>query len=858
MWRQIVQASGFLIAVRGIAAALILSVYLAPVRADDNETIERFLSRLGLVDLQAHHLEQTLDTLPPGESRRRLAGRLADLYSAQLMERSEDKNAYDRVLQRIQQLIERVPEARTASLEVMLLQADYFRAETLMTKWMSDRKEVMARDEASQILARITPQLDQRQTQLQADVDKLQAALDAATTVSDESEVQTRELNRLQAVAGRAAFFAAWSNYYLALSQPAAADSKKGFLRARDIFRRILGVDGQYAEVDASGLALESIWRARTLIGLGLAEAASGNIEDSKACFDLLDRSLAPPEIRELSSYWRVQSLLNAGRIDEALVFAKPVVESFTGSASQGKVSFCVSLVRAGFGEASPTPALRELGMLGVTGLIKLRQQGAVRQLLEKYQIPVDAESGFHLSWLQGQQKLEVAEKSKRQEDYAAAEEALRIALAKPDTAADLAGASQCRYQQAWCLYKLDKLETAARTYELALDGLKATDAKTAAEAAWMAFLCYQRLAKDDRKYAQTAVNVLRNLQRDFPEHPYAKRAEYYAGKLQQAALPPAETLANLARVPATSPDYLSSRFDICLILYEQWSKAEADKSGIQPKLLAAVDTFLAAAGSDADANRKLRVALVGADAALNNESPDLAAAGKYLETARRYVDDKTPSDLAAEYHYRSLQRSITQKDDAARRRHADWIVRHGAGSAFEVPALIVVAKGIDDVLEKAASPTRDRLEEARKVYERLAAHFGDEPAVLQSTKNAQVAVSRLAHYSAQLGEHADAARLLGKLLEAFPNDRAYLRRAGLSTFEAKNYSESVEYWRKLVAGLPKGDAWHEAKYYQLASLSHLDRMKAREALAQYLLLFPQLGPPAWRGKFAELQQQVE
>jgi tetratricopeptide (TPR) repeat protein len=775
-----------------------------------------------------------------------------------LIERSENKSEYDRVLQRIHRLIERVPEARTASLEVMLLQADYFRAETLMSKWMADRTEDSARQEAAEILARIAPQLDQRQEQLRGAVDKLQGQVDAAP-VTDDQAVQVRELNRLQSVAGRAAFFAAWSNYYLALAQPADSTAP-GFLRAREIFRRILGVDGSYSERDPAGLGLESIWRARTLIGLGLAEAASGNVDGSRACFELLDRSPAPPEVRELSPYWRTQALLNAGRIQDAIAFAQPLVATFTGSASQGKVSFCVALVRAGFGGPQPPPpAHHELGMIGITGLIKLRQQSALRHLLEKYPIPIDVQAGFYLAWLHAQQQLEAAEKSQRQEDYATAERAFAAALATPDAASDLAGASQCRYQHAWCLYKTDQLETAARTYEAALDGLKATDTKTAADSAWMAFLCYQSLARSNRKYVQSAVNVLRGLQRDFPDHPYAQRAEYYAGRLQQAALPLAETLANLERVPASSPDYLSARYDICQLLYEQWSKSNGDKQVLGPKLLAAVDEFLAAAPAGSDVSRRLRGALIAADVALNGASPDEVSAAKYLEMAGRWVEGQPAGGLAAEYHYRSLQRSAKRNDPAGRRRHADWLVKNAAGSPFELPALVVVAKAVDDQVLDPSATTRTQLEEGKRVYERLVAHLGDDPQVLQSTKNAQVAASRLAYYCAELGQHAAASQLLAKLLVVFPTDPGYLRRAGLSAFQAAEYDTAREYWRKLVLGLPKeGDTWYEAKYYQLACLVRLDREQARQALAQYRLLYPDLGPPAWRGRFAELQQQVE
>jgi hypothetical protein len=829
------------------------------IASDQDVAVERFLARLGLVDLQTHHLEQLVDGSPAGDERRKLAERLADLYSAQLIAKSEDKPAYDQVLQRIHRLVERVPEAKTASLEVMLLQADYFRAESLMSKWMADRSEAAARDEAAQILTRITPQLDQRQQQLNSSVDKLVAELDAGKTPDDHAS-KTQELNRVQAVTGRASFFAAWASYYLALTHANAESAKPGFVKARDIFRHILGVDGNYSEIDPSGLGLESIWRARTLIGLGLAEAAQGNIDGSRACFDLLDRSPAPSELRELSPYWRVQSLLNAGRIDEALAFAKPFVDSFSGSASQGRVSFCLSLVRVGFGGSQPAPATsRELGMLGITGLIKLRQQSAVRQMIDKYKIPLDGQAGFHLTWLQGQQLLDTAEKSKRKEDYESAAKALTAALAMQDASADLAGSSQCRYQLAWCLYKAGDVEKGARTYEMAIDGLKATDAKTAAEAAWMAFICYQTLAKSDRKFVQPAVNILRALQRDFPDHPYAKRAEYYAGKLQQTALPTADALANLERVLATSPEYLAARFDICQLLYEQWSKPDGDRASLGPKVLAAVNQFLEAAKSDTDATRLLRAQLIGIDVALNGTPTDEIAAARYLDRARRAIDTHTSPALQAEYHYRSIQLAARKKDDLARQRHAEWIVKNAPGSAFELPSLIIAAKTLDHQVKESASPSRERLTEGLQLYQRLVERLGDDLSVLQSKKNAQVAVSRLAHYLAELGQHAEATQALTKLLAAFPTDQTYLRRAGLSSFRAGDFAASSEHWRKLVAGLPKdSDEWYEAKYYQLACLEKLDRTKAREAFAQFRLLFPELGPPAWRGKFAELQQRVE
>jgi hypothetical protein len=184
--------------------------------------------------------------------------------------------------------------------------------------------------------------------------------------------------------------------------------------------------DGKYEELQPQDLGLEVIWRARAVIGLGLTEAALGNIDGSRAAFQLLEQSAAPPEIQDQASYWFVQGLINAGKIDEAQKYAESKIAEFAGSATQGKVSLCVALVRAGFGDpTAASPEARELGMLGISGLAKLGQYNAVQQLLEKYNIPADAQSGFFLQWMQGRRRFAQAQETKKP-DFSGAESTRR------------------------------------------------------------------------------------------------------------------------------------------------------------------------------------------------------------------------------------------------------------------------------------------------------------------------------------------------------------------------------------------------------------------------------------------------
>ena len=163
----------------------------------------------------------------------------------------------------------------------------------------------------------------------------------------------------------------------------------------------------------------------------------------------------------------------------------------------------------------------------------------------------------------------------------------------------------------------------------------------------------------------------------------------------------------------------------------------------------------------------------------------------------------------------------------------------------------MVAAKGAEEAIDRADESRRPALQqEAYDAYRRLSERLGDSPEVLAGQKNAQVACSKWAYYAGLLGRHGEAAEQLDRLLKAFPDNRDYLRRAGLAYFQAGNYERSLAAWRTLLAGLEKGsEGWYEAKYYQLSCLFRTDEKAARPVWQQFKLLYPELGPPPWRGR---------
>lgn len=212
---------------------------------------------------------------------------------------------------------------------------------------------------------------------------------------------------------------------------------------------------------------------------------------------------------------------------------------------------------------------------------------------------------------------------------------------------------------------------------------------------------------------------------------------------------------------------------------------------------------------------------------------------------------------LAADFHYRRLQWSGKNGDDAGRREHAEWLLEHAAGSVYELPALVVMARYIDrDVQQAAPERAKMLIGPAHDIYHRLAEKLGTSPEILQSRKNARVTLSRLAEYAFRMQRYGEAAQHLERLLAAFPKDRDYLRRAGLALYEAGTFERSLSHWRTLLAGSQPGtDGWIEAKYYQLVCLGHVDPAQARKVTTQFQLLYPDLGGPPWKQRFQELER---
>ena len=431
--------------------------------ADDVETVSDYLARLGLADVQMLHLERSLDRAGSSEPRQSLARKLADLYAERLMSAGDDQTRYDDLTRRVDDLLRRVPAASTPALQVTLLQADYHRAEALLLKWLDDGGDDTLAD-ARKLFDRIAPALNDRQKELNARVAELIAKIDK-TEQDDPRATLEQELRRQQLVAGRATYFSGWAEYYLGVALRSDGAAAVAFGEARGAFRQLLDINDadKYADLDASSLGLDSIWRARAAIGLGLAETALGDLAAAGKIFSVLNDASVAPSVRDQVAYWRLVGLLHANRLTEATQFAEQQLEQLGDRATTGKVSLCAALVRFAYarrGEAGD--ARRRLGQLGIRGLARLKQFALLRQLMAKYAIGSDGGVSLYVGWIQGQQLFAQAEEKQDGALYAQAMQTLTAALAAPDAKTDATVTGQCRQLLAWCQYRRNEFDAAA------------------------------------------------------------------------------------------------------------------------------------------------------------------------------------------------------------------------------------------------------------------------------------------------------------------------------------------------------------------------------------------------------------
>ena len=289
--------------------------------------------------------------------------------------------------------------------------------------------------------------------------------------------------------------------------------------------------------------------------------------------------------------------------------------------------------------------------------------------------------------------------------------------------------------------------------------------------------------------------------------------------------------------------------------MHEQWGLDRAKKdvaAAVGKQLAAAIDTYLKVSGQKPSEER-LKCCLWAVEVHLSTASENPSAARRYLDLAENISKGlpagKAPSSQVLTIYYQGLRLAQKTKNAADANANARWLARNARGSNYEIPAVVHLCQE----LEKETNKNAEQRAEAYDLYGRLAAHYGQTENDLRTHKNARIVNSKLARYAHETGAFGEAANILTIFLSLEPKNQDYLRRLGLANFEAKRYPQALDQWRTLVSGLKKGSqSWHEARYYQIASLAKTDRPKASKVYKQFEVFYP--SPPSpWKRKYFEL-----
>jgi hypothetical protein len=102
------------------------------------------------------------------------------------------------------------------------------------------------------------------------------------------------------------------------------------------------------------------------------------------------------------------------------------------------------------------------------------------------------------------------------------------------------------------------------------------------------------------------------------------------------------------------------------------------------------------------------------------------------------------------------------------------------------------------------------------------------------------------------------AIRLDTRLLQAQPRNQQALRRLAVNADAAGDQRKALDCWRTLLNGLDAGtNDWYEARYESIRLLAALEPARAREAMAQHVVLYPDYGPEPWGSKLKKIEDEL-
>ena len=510
----------------------------------DVERLDGYLERLGLVKLQIRNLERELERPRSLIATAAIAARLAQVYADRLSAVTEEKELAD-LTGRLNKLIAAHPAAGGPRVRLTLLEGDYNRAEPRALKWVGNPSDEAARSDALTRLGKCRPELDRARDELLAHVKRLDEQADGLDAGPRRDAVEA-ELRTVSQSASRAVYFASWANFYERLLSPDGRGD--GFRVARQGFRRLLGVEDETLRADDFE-GLDSETTARITLGFALSELADGGRKARGRRSQRCAATMSTARCETGSTAGRCGLCSGPTKLTKrSPLRRRPLIGSrrplWRPRRPCARCSFEVlALDRPPLGSlATAWQRWAFAASSGLAGRTWLARSLAPETCRPRSRRRVS-------SWLRGQAAPGAAEAGAGAERYSNALTAFNAALAdKPEPALS----AECRFGQAWCLFRLGELAKARDGFRNAAAEWKAQKLPEG-DAEWMALLMDWTLADDPpARRLERIAEEARAFRQAHPDHPGAAKADELVARLRREIASPEELTKGPAKDAAT------------------------------------------------------------------------------------------------------------------------------------------------------------------------------------------------------------------------------------------------------------------------------------------------------------------
>jgi hypothetical protein len=847
--------------------------------------LEEYLADRNLRDLLVAHLLRRVRA-SDGPERARLAERLSSLY-VQMLDEATTPAQRQTWEARALELIQSVPEAESVELRLNLAKARYLQAEEIAERFRLRLATPEERQEAEIILRSVGAALQTIATSTHRRLELLERR--EAIGRDDEAASIRTELAEFRRLRSLAMYYAGWTSYYSGLLSQRAQHADD----AIQYFGWLLNASGKPANVESVSpdmLRYEHI--ARAAIGCALSESLRGRDGAALLWLHMLDSAQNLPEAVRNQLLTRRFIVLAEGRrwADLQLAVRRRRVPQREGEvrplvASEARL-LAVLMLEALQDPKVPSQAHEPISAIAdaaISDLITLGEARHVHDLVSRYGSALLSGEGFIVQYVRGLHAYERARAAHATGEndqeptaradvanlYSATAQSLDNAVAAADAerfAGERAGATMLG---ALCLYYSGRLEEAANRFE---EAHKLAAASGGGEdSLWMAIVALDKAVDAGRPSLKPRRERLATLYlRRFPS---GDRAAMLLLRMSGEGLITQERAAEiLLAIGRESPLYGAARRHAADLLYGIFRRARgAERDFAALRFAEITDEILQQDLAQLDAETtegrqtaeraviRLRQVL---DAVLGMAAPDLQRADRALEQIRN-LEKHAGLDLRAvedEIAFRRLQVALMRgrADDvsgALERLHqlggrfadsADRLLYHRAVTALRrqktaANAVEVVRHGLRVMTQFGTGP----------------AAFND-PTVQSLYNTVAEAAAFLWETSGDRTQRATAIRL----------DRALVNHGNAPAIVLRRYAELVEAdgdaaaalsaWRQLLSGLAGGSPeWIEARYHSLRLLAAEDPARARQVLAQFKVLYPDLGNEPWADRFRELESAL-